>query len=82
MARSLRYLAGPGTYRVDSPYARSGTLPHAASVVFDPRAGRMTITPVNTAMPPLRLDHAVPGGTHPLAAADASSSAILASHGC
>ncbi|WP_052069531.1 hypothetical protein [Streptacidiphilus albus] len=77
MARYDRQLGGPGRCLHNSPY---GTGKPNVTTISD--AGWMTVVPLDTTFPPLRLDHAVAGGLHQLTPADGASRQILDSHGC
>ncbi|MFJ2744825.1 hypothetical protein ACIO3O_34790 [Streptomyces sp. NPDC087440] len=83
MTRYARELSGPGECLHVSPYASEEGFPRSSRItVDDPGPGQMTITPVDEKAPPLRLDHAVRGGTRPLTPADDGSASILTSYGC
>lgn len=83
MERYHRELGGPGQCLHNTPYGSDREFPKSSQVTYDNQApGRMTVTPLDKAYPPLMLDHAVRGGLHALTPADARARQILASYGC
>ncbi|MFZ3476076.1 hypothetical protein ACODT4_44605 [Streptomyces sp. 2.9] len=83
-ARYVDELGGPGRCLAGTPYGKE-----TAAVITMPRRGegRMEIWPGEApgkvrGSGVLRLDNAVRGGIHPLAAADDASKAILRTYGC
>jgi hypothetical protein len=83
MARYDRELGGPGHCLHSTPHGIDHGFPSASHVVPDDgRPGRMTVQPLDTALPTLTLDHAARGGVHHLTPADGRSRAVLASYGC
>ena len=78
-----RELGGPGQCLNSTPYATDNGFPRSSHMDYSEHApGRMTVTPLDTSVPPLVLDHAVRGGLHHLTPGDARSAEILRAHGC